>query len=89
MTGDPLSCQELVELVTEYLDGDLRPAERLKFEEHIAICPPCRAHLAQMRRLVRTAGRLSEETIPAEAREAMLEVFRDWKSGPAAGGHNG
>jgi anti-sigma factor RsiW len=86
VTGEPLSCQELVELVTEYLDGDLPPAERLKFEEHIAICPPCRAHLAQMRRIVRSAGQLTEETIPADAREAMLEAFRDWKSDEADGG---
>ena len=86
MTQEPLSCQELVELVTEYFEGTLAPPRRLAFEEHIAICPPCRGYLAQMRQTIRIAGKLTEETIPAQAREALLHVFRDWRREQAAGG---
>ncbi len=79
MTAEPLSCQELVELVTEYLEGTMPPEKRLAFEQHIAICPPCRGYLAQIRETVRLAGRLTEENIPPAARDAFLETFRDWR----------
>ena len=81
-----LSCQELVELVTEYLEGTLPPEDRMRFEQHVAICPPCRGYLAQIRETVRLAGRLTEENIPPDARDAFLAVFRDWNRGRAQGG---
>ena len=74
-----LSCRELVELVTDYLDGSLPVARRLAFEQHIAICPPCRGYLEEIRQVVEVAGELTEETIPPRARDAMLWVFRGWK----------
>lgn len=77
--AEPLSCQELVELITEYLEGALSGERRLAFEQHIAICPPCRAYLAEIRRTVEAAGTLTETAIPPEARDAMLAVFRDWR----------
>ncbi|MGH3033389.1 MAG: anti-sigma factor family protein [Gaiellaceae bacterium] len=79
MAADPLSCQELVELVTEYLDGALPAEQRLAFEQHIAICPPCRGYLAEIRGTVAVAGELTEDNIPPAARDAMLAVFRSWK----------
>jgi len=80
-THDPerLTCQELVELVTHYFDGALPPDDRLRFEEHVAVCPPCRIHLHQMRETIRLLGTLREEDIPADARESLLAAFRDWK----------
>jgi anti-sigma factor RsiW len=74
-----LTCQELIELVTEYFEGAMPPADRLRFEEHIAVCPPCRAHLRQMRETIRLLGELTEENIPAGARDELLSAFRDWK----------
>ncbi len=76
-----LSCQELVELVTAYLEGALSPADRDRFEAHLAICQGCRNYLDQMRKTIALTGRLSEEAIPAEASRQLLEVFRDWKRG--------
>jgi anti-sigma factor RsiW len=77
--ADFITCQELVELITEYLEDTLPSERRLAFEQHIAICPPCRGYLTQIRRTVAAAGELSEDDLPPVAREAMLEVFRDWR----------
>jgi anti-sigma factor (TIGR02949 family) len=74
-----LSCQELVELVTAYLDGALGPVERTRFEEHLAACPGCTIHLDQVRRTIAALGHLTEETLPPAARERLLEAFRSWK----------
>lgn len=73
------SCQQIVDLVTEYVDGVLPADERLAFEQHVAICPPCRAYFAQMRKVVRVGGRLREEELPAHVREHVMSAFRDWK----------
>lgn len=77
--ADFLSCRELVELVTDYLDDALPLGRRLAFEQHIAICPPCRGYLAEIRQAIAVAGELTEDNIPHEARDAMLDLFRDWK----------
>lgn len=74
-----LTCQELVELVTEYLEGSLPAAQRARFEAHLAECPYCRIYLEQMRETIRLLGRLTEETIPPTAKQELLRLFRDWK----------
>jgi anti-sigma factor RsiW len=74
-----LSCKELVELVTEYLEGTLPPADRARFDEHVASCPGCTAYLRQMRDTLRVAGRLSEASLSDPARESLLAAFRAWK----------
>ena len=73
-----LSCREIVQLVTEYLEGTMPPETRLRFERHVAICPPCRGFLGQMRETLRISGQITEESISPETREALLEAFRDW-----------
>jgi len=76
---DDLPCQELVELVTDYLEDRLSASERARFEAHVAACSGCRVYLEQMRQTVRALGRLSEETIEPEARDRLLRAFRTWK----------
>ena len=73
-----MSCRELVTLVTEYLDGTLPRPERVRFERHVAVCPPCRAHLDQMREAIRASGAITEESISPAARDDLLEAFADW-----------
>ena len=73
---DELTCQELVELVTEYLEGALSPPEQMRFEDHLMACEGCTAYVEQMRQTIRLAGRLSEEAISDEARNELLKVFR-------------
>ncbi len=83
MTGArELTCRELVELVTEYLEDGLATEERLAFERHVAICPPCRGYLSQMRRVSRVGVLLSEEDVPEGLRRSLLDAFREWKTGP-------
>jgi len=75
-----MSCKELVELLTEYLEGKLPPADSLRFDEHLALCEGCRIYLDQMRTAIRTLGSLREESIPLQAKEDLLRVFRTWKT---------
>ena len=81
MTGTPsYSCQQVVEVVTEYFEGALDGPERLAFEQHVAICPPCRGYLAQLRHVSRVAGTLSEDDVPERLRTSVLEAFRDLRA---------
>ena len=74
-----LACRELVELVTDYLDERLSPEDRTRFELHLSLCDGCATYLRQVRQVIATAGRLSEENVPDDAREALLGAFRSWK----------
>jgi len=76
-----LTCQELVELVTAYLELRLPPPERARFEAHLGECPGCRVHLEQMGQTLRAAGTLRQEAVEPTARDALLAAFRDWKRG--------
>jgi predicted anti-sigma-YlaC factor YlaD len=81
MTEPEMTCHELVELVTEYLEDAMEPAERSRLELHLAGCRPCRHYLDQMRKTIDVVGELPEEAVTPEAREDLLEVFRAWKRG--------
>lgn len=80
MTTPELTCQELVELVTDYLEGILAPSEQSRFEAHLDNCDGCQRYLHQMRTVIRLSHRLSEQDLNSPMREHLLEVFRDWKS---------
>jgi anti-sigma factor RsiW len=69
----------LVELVTDYLEGILRPADRARFETHIAQCKHCRIYLDQMRTTIRLVGTLTSESLSPAAQHELLAHFRDWK----------
>jgi anti-sigma factor RsiW len=73
-----MTCRELVELVTDYVEGRLPHWDRFQFERHIAGCDGCTRYLEQMRTTIRLTGMLREEDVSAPAREAMLIAFRDW-----------
>jgi anti-sigma factor RsiW len=73
-----LACQEVVELVTAYLDGALLPDDRERFEEHLVFCDGCQNYLHQMRSTIAAAGRVQVE-LPAELQEKLLEAFRVWR----------
>jgi len=73
-----MPCKELVEVVTDYLENRLSPADRIRFEAHLAQCDACRMYLEQFRQTIRTLGRLPEESLSPEARTALLAAFRGW-----------
>jgi hypothetical protein len=76
-----VSCQELVELVTDYFEGTLSWRQKRRFEKHIAGCQWCSRYLEQMRTTIRVVGRLDEGSISPQARDALLGEFRNWNAG--------
>jgi anti-sigma factor RsiW len=75
-----MSCKELVELVTEYLEGTLPETEKMRFEAHLMTCQGCTNYLAQMRKTLQVVGKLSEEDLSEEAKTELLSVFRNWQN---------
>ena len=76
----PLVCQEVVELVTEYLEGTMSAPDRARFERHIADCPNCRRYLEQMRRTLDVLGRIEAESVAPEAMDELLALYRRWQA---------
>ena len=73
-----MPCRELVELITDYLEDRLSPVDRARFEAHLAECEACRTYLEQLRQTIRALGRMPEESLSPEARNALLDAFRGW-----------
>ena len=79
MTSFPyFTCQEMVELVTEYFEDRMPVEDRLRFEQHIAVCGPCHTYLRQMRETIRVTGELREESLSDDARDTLMTAFRGW-----------
>ena len=78
LISEDLTCQQLVELVTDYLEGAMPPEDRDRFEQHLVLCDGCAWYLDQMRTTVALAGSLTPESIPVETQQRLLTVFRDW-----------
>lgn len=74
-----ITCKEVVELITEYLDGVLALGERTRFEQHLVTCPGCKAYLRQIRQTIDASRRLSEESLPSGVKEELLDAFRAWR----------
>ena len=79
MSEPGLPCVEVVELVSDYLDGELDAPTCRRVEEHLARCPPCRVYVEQVRETVRALGRLPDDGLPEHAvheLEAAFSAFR-------------
>lgn len=76
-----LTCREMVQLVTDYLDGSMPMADRARFERHLMGCEGCEIYLDQVKTTIRVTGALEEDSIPAEQLEALTRAFRSWKRG--------
>ena len=77
--GD-MTCKEVVEIVSDYLEDALSAQDRARFEAHLAGCAGCTTYVEQMREIVRLTGMLTEEQVPVEHRERLRQAFRDWKA---------
>jgi anti-sigma factor RsiW len=75
---EDMSCRELVEVITDYLEGTMAAGDRARFEAHLESCPYCVTYLEQMRETIYTLGELPEESLSEEARDQLLEAFRGW-----------
>ena len=74
-----LTCKELVELVTDYLEGALSRRDRKQLERHLAGCANCTEYVAQFRETIRLTGTLREEDVSKEAADELRAVFAAWK----------
>jgi len=73
-----ISCQQLVELVTAYVEGTLPRRQRRRFDAHIAWCEGCSGYVAQMRETIRLTGRLDQDSLDPVARDRLLHAFQGW-----------
>ena len=74
----PLICQEFVELITDYLDNALSPSDLVRFNEHVAHCPPCRLYLDQVRLTILAVGNSDLDILAVADRQQLVSIFRGW-----------
>ena len=74
-----LTCQELTEIITDYLEGSLTLMQRVSFQLHLGICRHCREYLRQMKMTIRTLGMMPKLEVPENVQNELLKRFRDWK----------
>jgi anti-sigma factor RsiW len=79
VTQEHISCQEVVELVTDYLEGALAPDEVARFEHHLALCDGCVWYVEQIRMTIEAVGRIGEQDVPPDTREGLVAAFREFK----------
>lgn len=75
-----LPCQQVVEMVTDYLEGTMPAADRRRFEHHLAGCPHCTEYLAQIRETIRLAGRVTPEDLTPGMRTELTDLYRRWRT---------
>jgi anti-sigma factor RsiW len=74
-----LTCQEMVELVTDYLEGRLGWRDRRRVAQHLSVCHPCVRYVEQMRETLDLLGTVPVDTLSPEAQSTLLDAFRDLK----------
>jgi anti-sigma factor RsiW len=74
-----LTCQDFVELVTDYLEGALDEDTARRFEEHLALCQGCESYLSQMKETASRLGEIPVESLSAETQATLLSAFRDFR----------
>ena len=79
VTESELTCKELTELITDYLEARLSQADRVRFEQHMSICPGCVTYLDQMRATLKTLSEKPSLEIPKAMESDLLQAFRNWK----------
>ena len=73
-------CQEMVELITGYLEGELSRSQRRRFEAHLAGCEHCSEYLEQMRATIRATGLLRVEDLTPQMRADFGALYRNWRA---------
>src|SRR5438552_132100 len=78
VTQPELTCKELTELITDYLEERLSQTDRIRFEQHLSVCPGCVAYVDQMRVTIQAMGSKPPLKTPSSIEESLLEAFRGW-----------
>lgn len=81
LTSNKLTCKEVVELVTDYLEEALLPEMEAQFEEHVESCPGCTIYVQQVRQTISMLQKLTQEPAFPETKEELLQIFQEWKKG--------
>jgi anti-sigma factor RsiW len=76
--GRDLVCRQAVELVTDYLEGALSPAQRRRFEAHVASCPDCPEYVAQMRAIITLTGSITTDDLTPRMRSELISLYHRW-----------
>jgi anti-sigma factor RsiW len=79
MSQHALICQEIVEVITDYLEGAMDAELRASFDAHLAGCPHCTHYLEQVEAMIRVAGTIEAEAMSTEFRAGLAAAFRDWR----------
>lgn len=83
---DEITCKEIVELVTDYLESAMSEPDRARFDRHLSMCRGCATYLEQMRETIRLTGTLAEDSLSLAAKSSLMSAFRDWKRGATPSG---
>jgi anti-sigma factor RsiW len=76
-----ITCRELTEVVTDYLEGVMPAAERARLDAHLELCEGCVNYVAQMRQTIRAVGELDADEVEATVPDDVLAAFRAWRRG--------
>ena len=76
---DDITCREVLELLTEYLEGALAPAVEREVDRHLDACDGCWRYLDQFQVAIETTAELREEAVAVDVRESLLDAFRTWR----------
>jgi predicted anti-sigma-YlaC factor YlaD len=79
--GASITCREVVEILNDYLEGELPEPQRVRVEEHLGGCDGCTTILDEFRETIRLTGILTVEHVNEEQRETLLDAFRGWRAG--------
>ena len=79
MSERALTCREVIDLLSNYVEDALSPDQRRRVDEHLALCDGCETYLEQIRETIRLSGMVTEEQVPDEEKMALLAAFRDWR----------
>jgi len=79
MTKQALTCHEVIELLSNYIEGVLPADDRRRVDEHLALCDGCDTYLKQLRETIRLTGMVAEDQVPEDQKAALLAAFRDWR----------
>ena len=80
MSEQTLTCHEVIELLSNYIEGVLSADDHRRVDDHLALCDGCATYLDQMREAIRLTGMVTEEQVPEDEKAALLTAFRDWRS---------
>jgi predicted anti-sigma-YlaC factor YlaD len=76
-----ITCQELTEVLSDYLEGVMAAEDRARFDAHLALCDGCVHYVTQMRQTIAATRALRREDVEATAPDEVLSAFRAWQRG--------